>query len=282
MPQLDFYNLNANRVYPLVDQDHSLSSEVLPKSLILDCGFFLTSAREAVLLQQIVVASPEITLRFGTASGLIFEFTVTAPGFSQTSENGGVAYGRAFVVLGELPSWADGTYTADADIEVEPARIQNAGAAGVRKVSLASQLPATPTEEAFCEDEDYTEAQQYVITGEDLIGDLKIKAGYNAALNQNATDNSITIQASAGAGDGQPCGEITLPEAPAEFTPPTGTQLGGVSCAEVIQAINGVQPTEDGEITLTGGNGITVEAVPDDHKIIITFLTGAETPFCPG
>lgn len=281
MPQLDFYNLNANRVYPLQDADHTLSGWPLPEWLILDCGFFLTGPLEPVKLVRVEVAYPVVVFTFATDSGLSFMFTATGEGTLYEDEFGGAQYGTGFVVIGEyrevLP---DGEYLADADIPVEPARVQSADRAWVSQVNLASQLPSTPDSSAFCEGADYSEPQQYVVTGRDLIGTLQLKAGYNVTLRQQASDNSIEIGGEVGAGDGQPCGEITLPVSPAEFTPPIGTQLGGVSCAEVIQDINGVPPTADGELTLTGGTGVVISAYPDQHLVVVEFLTGADSPFC--
>jgi len=82
---------------------------------------------------------------------------------------------------------------------------------------------------------------------------LTIKDGYNIAT--AIIGQQVVVNALVGAGEGLPCGE--LPE-------------GVLSdCQTAAQSINGVTPDWYGDFKLEGGDNITVENLPEEHKIRI-------------
>lgn len=98
-----------------------------------------------------------------------------------------------------------------------------------------------------------------------VVGNVRFRQGFNSAVRQSSSDNSITFGAGVGAGAGEPCAEIPL------FTgevPPEDSELlsGGPRCNEVLRSINGV----GGPIfRISAGSGVTVTDVPDEHELII-------------
>lgn len=120
-----------------------------------------------------------------------------------------------------------------------------------------------------------------------LGGDVRLKEGYNSEIIVNPGDNSITIGASVGAGEGEPCDEV--PEYPGEtppFPPPitasASTSLsvsgsaeapgrralfsGGPSCNELLRHVNGI----DGpRFRIDAGRGVRLEAQPSESTLCV-------------
>ena len=90
--------------------------------------------------------------------------------------------------------------------------------------------------------------------------------GYNADIKQNIRDGSITFAAKVGAGEGQPCEEIPLFETEVPLAGISGLLSGGPACGETIQTINGVSKSN---FTIQGSNGVQIESVPEENKLII-------------
>jgi hypothetical protein len=296
MPQLDFYNTNANRAYPLqaTDSEPTFGGVILPEGVLLDAGFLAGDEATVdvddyvVRLVSIERTATELKFNFTIGVALSFSFTRTLadkPGRTNyESAVEGVEHGTAFLVTGELLAFFDslpeGVHLADNECRVEESLFQALRFSAVRMISLAAQAALPWSSAAYCAGEVSSEEAPYVLTGSGFVGSLKIKAGYNATIRQSTTDNSIEIGGLVGAGEGEPCGEIVLPVAPDEFVPPTGGQLGGVSCGEVVQSIGGVAPSPTGEFTLRGHNGIKVTPYPDEHKVVVEFLVGNDSPTC--
>ncbi len=80
---------------------------------------------------------------------------------------------------------------------------------------------------------------------------LSIKEGNNVRV--DIVNNTMTINAVKGAGEGALCGEEETPS----------------DCITSASAINGIPPDWEGNFILTAGNNITVENDPENHKIII-------------
>ena len=108
-----------------------------------------------------------------------------------------------------------------------------------------------------------------------------IKAGCNCNIEFNSGDNSITIGARLGYGEGRHCAEIpydvpstssssssSTSSASAEDTP---LLTGGPKCSELIYAINGMSPDEARNITIQGTRGITVVTYPSASLIRVYF-----------
>ena len=152
------------------------------------------------------------------------------------------------------------------EVRVEPALIRSLAGHYVRTVNLANDDRTRAEAPDGCPDLEYSYATgETYIQAECIVGRPRMKAGYNAVIYQDNLDNSITIGASVGAGEGEPCEEIPLF---AEEVPPAGrTTLDGAErCNETIRSINGV----GGRIlNLRTGIGASQINVPDKHKIII-------------
>jgi hypothetical protein len=109
-----------------------------------------------------------------------------------------------------------------------------------------------------------------------LTGEVVFVAGYNATVRQAARDNSVTIGASAGAGAGEPCGEVPLFDGE---VPPAGSGLlsGGLRCNEVLRSVNGAGGPL---LRLIAGPGVVVTPVPDEHRLVVTVdMSGMATCF---
>jgi hypothetical protein len=293
MPQLDFYNANLGRAYPFVESVTSWGFQgiSLGESVIVDAGFQLGVgvpylATDKAILSSIEVTAENVLFTFSVGS-CVFVFTVPHSaefGSVFTAQaTGGPEEGTGFLVIGYVGGLSMepvAVYTADAEYALEPTLVLAQYRHWVSAFNLASQLPAPWSAEAFCDTAGYSEPAYYAVTARALTGELVVKPGYNAAVRQRVDDNSLEIGVAVGLGDGTPCGELAVPVDPAEFVAPTGGQLTGVSCAEIIQNINGVSPNEQGEFTLVGRNGVSVTAVPAEHKLIIAFKGGANAQFC--
>ena len=178
-----------------------------------------------------------------------------------------------YLVIGSIAALTallpdDGTITRTTGGLVEPALIQNLAGAYVTSLNVANQDRTRVTAATDCPefewpypvgpDAVYTNATQ-------LTNHVRILPGFNATVNQNIYDNSVVIGAAVGAGAGIPCEEVPLFKG--EIPMNTGTLLdGSLLCNQVIQSINGFGGNS---ISLLSGQGITIIAVPIDHKIII-------------
>lgn len=121
------------------------------------------------------------------------------------------------------------------------------------------------------------ELDQYFITKEqlttnygptyDLTGDVRIKSGHSVAVRQY--ENSLIFNTVKGEGIGKfsglPCAEFTDVEN---------------KCKDVIMFINDAKPTKNGEIELTGGDGITIGKGESDDILIIASSVNPEKPTC--
>jgi len=99
-----------------------------------------------------------------------------------------------------------------------------------------------------------------------LTGDVRIRAGRNATIRQDASAGTIELGASVGAGEGEPCGEVPLHPGEA---PPEGSPFlsGGPSCRGLITSISGA---EGRAIRAVGRSGVTVSVDPDaPHRLLV-------------
>jgi len=88
--------------------------------------------------------------------------------------------------------------------------------------------------------------------GEELSGGpVLFKAGYNCDLRLTEANNTITIGAERGAGEGLYCGDLSATTVP------------------FLRRFNDATADLNGNLTIRGGNGITVTSDPDNHKIVI-------------
>jgi len=150
--------------------------------------------------------------------------------------------------------------------EVEPATIQNMAGSYVRTVNVANAERTRSTKPDECRDHCWPfPLKKHYIACTCLEGVIRIKPGYNTNIYQEEYDNKLILEADPGAGEGPACGPVPLfaeEDAPRDRT----TLDGGLTCDEVIRSINGVGKQF---FAITGGAGVVVSAVPEQHKIVI-------------
>lgn len=174
-----------------------------------------------------------------------------------------------FMVSGDMAMLtavlADGA-AIDGPRPVEPSRIQSLDGGYLRSLGIANAERTRATRASECRDYCWaTPLQDYYIVCECLIGDIRFAPGYNAAVRLEARQNQIVIGAEVGGGLGEPCDDVQL--FPGE-APPLGSDLftGGLRCNDVIRNINGI----GGQfLSIGGGSGVTVTALPNTHRLII-------------
>jgi len=108
--------------------------------------------------------------------------------------------------------------------------------------------------------------------GEDpLVGDVKVREGYNFSINIVKATNTLTLSAQRGGGLGLPCNysDVEAPGIPEAS-----------DCEDYLYSINGLTPDWYGDFKLEGGPGVIVEAYPDEHKIKIKTSLLARKPGC--
>ena len=147
---------------------------------------------------------------------------------------------------------------------VEPALVENLSNSIVNSFELANSDRTRVTSPTDCPPVEWDFPTGLGIDGKPVVyesarciqGDVKLKAGYNTRIAVNQGANSIVLSPAVGAGEGNPCDEISL--FPGE-TPPVDAENdlfeGGLLCNEVIRSINGVQGPN---VRITGGQGVSV------------------------
>jgi len=98
-----------------------------------------------------------------------------------------------------------------------------------------------------------------------LVGDVKVKEGYNIQLLVSVANNALRIKAVKGAGAGETCVDYLI--GPGGFVIDPGDACR--SCTEFIRRINGMA-TRDGRLTISGGPGVDI--FPDPvipHRLVV-------------
>tara|TARA_Y100001973_G_C5208056_1_gene343161 strand:+ start:7175 stop:9502 length:2328 start_codon:yes stop_codon:yes gene_type:complete len=189
---------------------------------------------------------------------------------------------EGYLITGDLTDLADMLsasgeqwYADGKTLTIEPALVQNMKKTYLRSVSLANEARtiAVPTESCSEAGDGDSSAGTYLVNATCVDGPLVFKEGYNCRILQSTFDNSLTFFASAGAGGGEPCEEVSLT---ATETPPAGSKLlsGGPSCFDLLTSINGVFGSghSPSVLSLIAGPGIRIsptEGVP--HSLDIKF-----------
>lgn len=303
MPRGGFLADNQHRDYPLAPTGtgrptmvHSRLGPVpLPEDLIVDFACLLgldagwSPAASAYLARvDRVGAAATVRIRSGAAglAGLELAFAAARPGPVDASATAILGGSKPPAPCGDTLLWegtlvvgdtstlmrllADGeSLTAAAGaLPLEPALAQDLAGTYVRSVNLANvrRTVATPPPGCGTPAPD-ANADVLVVNATCILGDVALREGYNAAIRQNARDNSLQISAVAGGGAGQPCVEVHL--SPSE-TPPAGSKLlsGGPTCGEVVSSVNGLAATA---IALVGsGDRSRVFALADRLVVDLT------------
>lgn len=303
MPSPSWFNENENRAYPLV------AGAGPPPALLVDAGFvfgpksrFETGVhgaalagvrrRGAIFYLDFVSDAPElfgVTLTFArhaTDEDFLTEFSDSGEvGLSESSLSASTsASGRAdacdeplwsgFVVTGRMAAFA-ALLPADGDVAfgtaVEPALLQNLAEAYVSRLGLANDDRTRVTAPADCGEPGQETGTVTHVAAACLVGDVAVRAGYNATVRQSLVDNSITLGAVVGAGAGEPCGPVPVYAGEAA---PAGSSLlgGGPRCNETVRAVNGVGGPQ---LSLLAGRGVTITSVPADNRVVVAVnMTG--------
>lgn len=297
-----FFNENENRAYPFTVG----SSVLVSNDVIVDCGFItgpksrFDASLHSIWLSGVkrqgsawyfyfVSDAPElynVTLTFTRHeddSDYATEFVDSGiVGLSSTSLSGSTSENlveceeplwSGFLVTGKISALnalltTDGTVALNST--VEPALIQNLAAAYVVQFALGNDDRTRTTLPTNCDPAPISSPVTHV-QSMCVIGDIVFKPGFNAEVRQNLSDNSITLSAVVGGGEGEPCAPVPLYSVE---LPPSGSSLleGGPQCNETVRSINGLGGPQ---LPLLAGTGVSIVSSPDDHKLIVTVdMTG--------
>lgn len=176
-----------------------------------------------------------------------------------------------FLVTGDLSRLAavlaDGeTITGGSSVAIEPTLIRNLGSSTVNAIYIANKERTRTTAPRGCRPPCYDfELQDVYVQSTCLQDVIRFKPGFNSAVTQNATENSLQFAARKGGGDGEPCHEVALFP---EETSPNGSSLltGGPSCGDTVRSINGIAHRV---FALVGGNGVSVTQSDNPHQLTI-------------
>lgn len=152
------------------------------------------------------------------------------------------------------------------DIPVEPSLIQNLASSYVRTINVANAERTRSESATECKDYCWPfPLLSHYVNCDCVIGNIRFKEGYNACITQDDINNTITIGACLGGGQGEPCTEVKIfaDEAAAEGRT---TLDGSLKCDEVVRTINGIGQRF---FEILGGPGVLVTSVPEEHKIIV-------------
>lgn len=176
-----------------------------------------------------------------------------------------------FLVTGDLSRLADvladgESISGGEDAMVEPTLVRNLGSSTVNAIYIANKERTRTTAPRGCRPPCHDfELETVYVQSTCLQGDVRFKPGYNSAVTQNNTENSLQFAARKGSGEGEPCEEVRLFE---EETPPDGSSLltGGPSCEDTVRSINGIA---NRVFALVGGNGVSVGQSTNPHQLTI-------------
>lgn len=155
----------------------------------------------------------------------------------------------------------------DGPFVVEPTRTHNCSQAYVQAVNLANSERTRATTREECRELcwSFPTYDHYVVSS-CLTGPLFLEEGYNVSIRQDSLTNTITIEPGVNMGKGEPCEDVLL--FATEQAPNGRTALdGALRCDEVVRSINGVGKRF---FSISGGNGVTITPVPEQHKIIVS------------
>jgi hypothetical protein len=314
MPRAGFHNDNEYRAYPFVFKSAYTGPTALPTAGIVDCGFIMGLDSEylpnthSVYLHSIARTSAAFEFVFKTnAPGaanfpLKFTYEFNAEEWQtnfagadpadyvcadEPSWEGFMTIGRVEDLTDLLPAIGQVEFYAaelasdrTPDYTVEPGRIQSLVRAYVRSINVGNyEKPRVPScaELAENSDDDENAEKQIVINAQCLKNNIKLKAGYNCAIQQNTTTNSLNVTAfrrDGGTTDSN--AEICqygseLPLFAGQIPAPGNVFLnGGPACDDLITSISGVVgpnlsiSADPGiQIVPTGANSIKIDVTPN-------------------
>lgn len=288
-----------------VDQPPSGPTTVLnlPDALVVDCGFVagplsrFETKDHSVYLARVSRTGSVFSLEFQSnapallGTPLVFTRDVSDPDYSTSFEDSGFEgfsqsslsdsqTGRpcdeplwsGFLVTGKMSEFAlllpsNGTIDrGTGGGVVEPALVQNLSESVVTRLAIANDDRTRAEAPPGCDAVVYPYPTGLIYVNADcVVGDVAFKPGFNSVVTQSLGDNSITLGAGVGRGEGEPCD--TIPLFPGE-SPPDGSTLveGGPRCNETIRSINGLGGPQ---VSIFAGAGVTVTPLPNENKLII-------------
>ena len=295
-----WYNENSLRHYPLVADPTPVMMlgpipVPLPTQTVVDIGIEIDvpgvvdpTPDLKMYLLSITRVDPLLTFAFKTSvlpdSPLLFYRSIND--VEWTTSESVVAVGdkpvlfmRGYLVTGPL-SWllavlpSNGMLLGSEVLTLEPSTWRLSGGTYVRSIAVVnySRLTVSPPGSPVPPYQPTT-----TLMGDPMVGDIQIYGGYNMALRQDDTTQTLTFSAAVGAGTGTPCAEIPLTD---DEVPPDGSQYltGGPSCSEVVSSING-QPGP--QLRMIGSGGVTVMTDPNNpHRIIVDLVSATAAAKC--
>jgi hypothetical protein len=299
MAKPNWLNENVNRAYPFVRgtvDDGSSALRGLPDAAVADAGFVMGvdsgyAPADTVYLYKLVRQGPAFQFYFATTaptldgSYLVFTRQLTDPDYlseqvdsserhagSWSAEpcdeplwSGFLVSGRMSEVAAFLPGDGELVRVADDDCTLEPALVHNLAGCYVKMIALANADRTRVDAPPGCDEVTWPfDVGAMYVNARCLQGDVLFMPGYNSTVRQDAQANAITFGASVGAGQGEPCAEVSL--FGGESLSGDGPLDGSPTCAEVLRSFNGV----GGPLfNFAAGQGVDVTAVPGESKIII-------------
>ncbi len=287
MAELEWYNVNANRPYPLRGRVilSGPTTFEFPVSSLVDMGLVLGSElpfdpeEDFIYLGGLRAPVPgTIMLQFFNAEEILLfvaliPFTAAAGDIIPLTLNqpGGDSVGYGFVIVGDISklvsavaehegsTWSATGKNDPADMRVEPRAIQSLFGSVVTRVSLWN-LESTK----WVAPGATVESPGYEKVASDWDGILYALDGYSVSAIISSANNSITWRSSPGSGDGFTCNWPGV--------------AGMPMCGELIASINGVQADAQGKFRLVAGPPLKVVKV-DDHTLRVTTDNRID-PFC--
>jgi hypothetical protein len=278
----------------------------LPDDFIVDCGFVMgpdsgfDAGVHSIWLTKVYRQGNDVFFEFASDAPMLFEKNLTfrrliseedyavehveGEPFFDESESASVSLPAScseplwsgYLISGIMANvaarLADGQEIVrqDGDAIVEPALIQNLNDTIVNSLEIANDDRTRATAPDNCPDLVWPHQTGVVFVNARCVqGDVRLKPGYNVVITQNDLANSITIGASVGAGEGQPCAEVPLFEGE---SPPLGATnnllAGGPLCNETLRSFNGIGGAN---FTFLGGQGVSIVPDPENNCIKIDF-----------
>lgn len=154
------------------------------------------------------------------------------------------------------------------EVIIEPALIQNLNESQVVSINIANGDRTRALRPEDCPQNEWDFETGLIYTNRECLqGDVRLRAGYNLALNQFLASNTIQLSAIVNAGLGEPCEEVPLFAAE---TPPIGAEnnllAGDFYCNEVLRSVNGLQGPN---INLFAESGVSIIAVQETNTVLI-------------
>lgn len=280
--------------------DGPLTLAYLPLAVVVDAGFILgpksgyDSANDLIYLARIRRSGNYFYFDFESTAAALYGVTLTftrhkddAKYVTEFIDSNQTGYSTSFseeyqgcrdplwsgyLVTGDLDQLdeflsGDGTVSrAGSAATVEPALAVNLSNSFVTGVSLANDDRTRTQAPDGCDDLVWPYPTGVIFVGARCLGgEVLLKPGYNAVIRQSDAENTITLGASVGAGEGEACAEVPLFEG--EVPPENSTLLvGGMRCNEVLRSVNG----KGGRLfSLLTGTGISITSVPEQNKLIV-------------